>query len=425
MRKTGNSLKLSRCLGFWVLCVGLWLGLAVSTQASITPPSLSKLKSHVMVKSEPASLIKTRQFYAGDFAGLKAYLSQDGKVGRDKLKVFLEDCCGFIAHSQLKARPNVQAPPEIEEENIDVHRPLGYGKALVRQIKLSDFHLNSQSKIVMDVKGVGTMNPIKRDHKTGVLTLEQAKREFFYEKLVELVFIHAGSEQRTLRTLGILSTGFNVHSKHSNELVPGGILIREAHLRGGSRFPGMYLGPVNVGGIPRTRNDLEIYELFATEFLFRRYGLTTAGKGIETEKTVKRRRFPRILLNREFHDINIQKSYDGRLLDFGSMKHMENFALPVVLRRAYLPKTDWKTFLRNPGAHGNVERFNVADFLLPDEPRFVKKAKFKIEGIDVFLQSMQGMSPEEFECKMCAVLTRFHRQYELNRKSSFLEQCNA
>lgn len=173
-------------------------------------------------------------------------------------------------------------------EKIRAFRPEDYGRSIVFKF----------GKGLIDAKGSGAgyPGPDRFDHGSGLLSLGEALREFAYERLLRLIFLHSGSGFKTVKTYAVIDLGFDIKDEHGN-LVRAGMVLRRAH----TRSPGIFALLSNALGLK-------------IEKLLRRYGVTSAG--------AHRNRYP--------HEwLNVQGTKEGAVVDMGGYLTVDKFEKPL------------------------------------------------------------------------------------------------
>jgi hypothetical protein len=165
-------------------------------------------------------------------------------------------------------------------------RPADYGRALVFQ---------PEPGVLIDVKGSGALAPQQESHGNGLATLGEAIREYAYEHLVNKVFEHAQTGDRTVGHYAVIDAGFDV-KQHDGRIDPAGLILRQAHSRA-------------TGDLSALSNS----DTKRIEMTLRRYGITSAGA----------------YQNDPYDRLNLQGTKDGAVLDFGGFLVMPKFEKPA------------------------------------------------------------------------------------------------
>lgn len=177
----------------------------------------------------------------------------------------------FVSENQA-SQEMVNTKVPVSEEKTTVYRPILYGRAYVVSLKNNREALGitpdpgfEEEDGLLDVKGNG-LAPDKQprywNHGNGLLSLDEAFKEYLNQQLVQGIFRHSGSKFETLPTYGIIKLGFDLMTDQAN-LGPAAIMVRRAHKR-----------PENPGGLPVYQTDMQQVQLQA-ELLLRHYGVTS------------------------------------------------------------------------------------------------------------------------------------------------------
>lgn len=174
----------------------------------------------------------------------------------------------FISTSQA-AQETVNTPISTTGAPVEVHRPTGYGRAVV---KAAHSPRAGEGAIgLLDLKGAGistASSPSHGEYSTGLMSLPRALVEYAHQRLVEALFRHAGTAFTTLPVYGILDLGFDCRLPGGQRL-PAGMLVRRAHRR-----------PRGGNERPRRGSILQHVSL-EIEMLLRHYGITSCSVAFE------------------------------------------------------------------------------------------------------------------------------------------------
>lgn len=172
--------------------------------------------------------------------------------------------CAVMSKGQV-AQCRVNTPIPVQDECITAYRPPRYGRALIVPVSAGD---GDRGGGLLDVKGVGVapgIEPHFGDHGSGLEPLGEALEEYAYQRLIEGIFRHAGSDFHALPPYAVLDLGFDIKLEETAEATfPAGAYVRPAHRRwpGGRELPRY--------GTP------EQQVLWEIELLLRHYGVTSA-----------------------------------------------------------------------------------------------------------------------------------------------------
>lgn len=257
------------------------------------------------------------------------------------------------------AQDMVNTPIPVTEDETYVYRPTLYGRACITSIKNNREALGIEPPPgfededgLLDVKGFGLAPGQKHrywNHGNGLLSLEEAFKEFLNQQLVQAIFRHSGSKMETLPTYAIIQLDFSLRND-LDIMGPAGLLVRRAHRR-----------PENPGGLPVYQTEMQLIQLEA-EMLLRHYGVTSCNyitgvrvwKDTEGQFRIKygdhelQNLTPEQLKNLEevsrlddkplyFEGVNIQHTREFTLdpphltlIDFGSFEVREKFKYPIL-----------------------------------------------------------------------------------------------
>lgn len=290
----------------------------VKTETILHPPidedTLRQAQPHI-VQSKVVQ-VKGAQIILADYDLIRQDFPTLVSHSDQELDQWLIDNFAWLAEAQARlgavGEQNVhETVPIFEGEEKLAYRPQGYTRSLVFA---SDLNSPNGSKILVDVKGAGSENPTRGDHKTGILYLAEAIREFHFEKLISLLFEHAVQDNFVERNswipmitnpvYAVIDVNCSYIYKHPLLPLrePFGLVLRRSHLRGG--------GISDPEGFPNYENNQDIIDLGVTyEKTLRRYGLTTA--------IARKTRWH----DQGFRDVaNIQLTLNRELVDFGTIK---------------------------------------------------------------------------------------------------------
>lgn len=253
---------------------------------------------------DPAGLINPKvEDYLGlekpkvilaDYEAIKEDFEELRFSNNDEIDEWLIKHSALIAKSQT-GQSTVNSLIHTNGVVIQGYRPAEYGRAAV-------FRAGSG---LLEVKGIGAVDPLLVDHKTGLATLGEVIREFAYEKLVRRILAHAGAPVTTVRCYAVIDPGFDVMQRKSSP-DPAGLLVRQAH----ERFYGPHPGHAGTASVFDGKTAWSI------ESILRRYGVTSAGAN----------RNGKYLPDQ----MNIQGTKDKiRIVDFGAYLSLNRFEKPV------------------------------------------------------------------------------------------------
>lgn len=227
-----------------------------------------------------------RVIYA-DYELIKRDFPALREISHSQIDQWLLDGTAYMSKPQV-AQQLANNPILVTEKTKEAIRPPDYGRALVFPVHDSAGEMIGQ----IDAKGVGSLNPRPGGHSDGLMTLGESIREYLYEKLVNQLFAHDGSGNKTVGSYAVIDTGFQL--KHADgSTSPSGIYLRQSHRR--------YNGKMSI---------LSEFDSVRIEKILRRYGVTSAG--------AYRDRY-------RYDMINIQGTQDKAVLDFGGFLTLKDF----------------------------------------------------------------------------------------------------
>jgi hypothetical protein len=259
-------------------------GDALNSVWPLPPPrSVEELGQHRLAQEEVSRLATARVVFA-DYALLRRDFPQlcDSRLvaARPELRkvdaarraeavqrlidAWLVENAGFISAVQA-GQTVVNSPIQTTGESLSAFRPPRYGRAAIRPV---GGVAGSPGDGLLDVKGIGVASgavPHHRDHGSGLLPLAEALEEFAFQRLIEKIFCHAGTQFHALPVYAILDLGFDLTLEpEARTAFPAGALVRSAHRRwpGGKELP--------------NQGSAEHQVLTEIELLLRHYGVTSA-----------------------------------------------------------------------------------------------------------------------------------------------------
>ncbi|MCB9232387.1 MAG: hypothetical protein H6581_12030 [Bacteroidia bacterium] len=204
-------------------------------------------------------------------------------VIRQRIEEWLLRQCCFVSENQAsQARVNTKIP--VSGEQVPVYRPLLYGRATIISLKHNRDALGwpadpgfEDEDGLLDVKGTGLapgIEPRYYNHGNGLLSLEEAFREYLNQQLTQAIFRHSTSKFETLPTYAVIRLPFDLQVVDETNMGPAALLVRRAHQR-----------PLNPGGLPVYQTDMQLVQLEA-ELLLRHYGVTSCNyvTGVKVSK---------------------------------------------------------------------------------------------------------------------------------------------
>ncbi len=322
---------------------------------------------------------------------------QEGLLGA------LIDCCSYMVESQLNRDLIGVTNTEIRTtgRTTEVLRPIGYGRASVATVSFDD-ERTLQKRRLLDVKGTGWLNPSRASHRTGLLTLQEGLKDFYFSKLLQIVLAKEKRDIKVLPTYAVIAIDVKTTTNDDRDPAePAALLVRAAHYRGGKN--------VNLSGIPYMREPSQVQALLELELALRKYGITSSAREGPHDQIV-----------------NFQFSRDDRLLDFGSYHLRPQFASGLVLLRSRQNSATWKEFVKNPEVLGSVSWFSPARLVTSREEGFVSKP-----NPELFLAHFMGEnalippSGSTHQEHFCSLMLKTVRQLELQKQSfDFLDACD-
>lgn len=269
----------------------------------------------------------------------------------------LRHCC-FVSENQA-SQEMVNSKIDVSGESTTVYRPVLYGRAYVLSIKNNREALGitpdegfEDEDGLLDVKGTGLgpgIQPRYWNHGNGLLSLEEAFKEYLNQQLTQGIFRHAQTKFETLPTYAVIRMGFDLTTDVDGNLGPAGLLVRRAHRR-----------PLNPGGLPVYKTEMQLVQLEA-ELLLRRYGVTSCNPitgvrvwrhqgafkikygdhEVEHLNADQMKNLEEVSQMKDkplyFEGINIQHTREYSLdpphltiIDFGSFEIRENFTRPIL-----------------------------------------------------------------------------------------------
>ncbi len=267
----------------WALAA---LSCAVTTSAAwaIDEP-VRQVTDLAEARPEPVVRVRTARVVLADYALLRRDFAEIRAASDAQVDAWLLEKTAWIAEPQTR-QTEVNTHIETMGGGSRAFRPQSYGRALVFQ---------AGHRRLIDAKGAGALAPSQGHHSNGLATLGEAIREFSYEKLARMLFLHGRTRFETVGTYAVIDWGFDViHESGARD--PAGMLLRQAHRRYAGHSQSIFKGA--------HARDIEV--------ALRRYGVTTAGMHYAS--------------NLEGLDrINVQGTPEGAVVDFGAFLTVERF----------------------------------------------------------------------------------------------------
>lgn len=238
-------------------------------------------------RAEPVVRVRTARVMLADYALIRRDFTEVRSMTDAQIDAWLLDKTAWIAEPQAR-QAEVNTPIDVMEGRGQAFRPASYGRALV---------FPAGDRGLIDAKGAGALAPEAGHHSNGLATLGEVIREFSYEKLARMLFLHGRTRFETVGHYGVIDLGFDViHADGSRD--PAGMVLRQAHRRYAGHYQSIFKGE-------HARN---------VERALRRYGVTTAGMHFRTS---------------EIELINVQGTPEGAVVDFGAFLTVERFEHPA------------------------------------------------------------------------------------------------
>lgn len=323
---------------------------ALNTANGLVLKDLTETTPH---RIEKARNLKGARVVLADYPAIRNLLELPKSSSRSDIDRLLLDCCAYVVERQLdpKLIGEVNSLIPTKGEAFEVVRPLGYGKASVREVSIQG------RPFLIDVKGTGGINPAKKGEQggyaTGLMPMREALLDYTFAKIVGAVLMHSKRKEQTLEYLAVIKLPFRVYDPNLDRKVTASILVREGHLRGGEY--------TNYGGTPYGEDEGDNRRLLELELAFRKYGLTSTSpapkldyfrndKGEPQETT-----FAKLdIVWADLDAINIQRSRTGKLLDFTTYRIEKHFFVPLVIFKNIYKKKNMNMdeYLQKPRLYG-------------------------------------------------------------------------
>jgi hypothetical protein len=262
----------------------------------------------------------------------------------------------------------------------------------------------------LDIKGVGLADgctPRFGECSDGLLPLVSALEEYLYERLIERILEHAGSELTTLPHYALIDSGFDVIGPGVK--MPAGLVVRRAHLRD------------TASDLPVMGSERQ-YRLFEAEMLLRRYGLYSSRVN-KVEINVTDRGLEMRILNKAIplspaaletlvtrlgvkppfraDRVNIQTDADEergglQIVDFGmynAAMHFDHAVLSLVRNRPF----GWGGFL----SPAHAEFVQPDPHLVPKQPFWRSTHRFEVEHLPLIANFREGLLTSEGVYEAC------------------------
>ena len=274
-----NLVQLIRICG---LSIAVWAYFGIASPAVAYVPLRTQTGLAAPVR-ETAVRVRTARVVLADYGLIRRDFAETRELSDAQIDDWLLSKTAFVSKVQAdQSLTNTRI--ETGAGTVQAFRPADYGRALVFETGGGGF---------IDGKGAGAASsPVLNDHANGLATLGEATREFLYEKLVRTVFVAGGTGMETVEHYAVIDWGFDViHADGTHS--PAGMVLRQAHSRAAA-------------------GDSVFHDTRArlVEMNLRRFGLTSTG--------AYRNDLP-------MEAINIQRTKDGAVLDFGGFLSVEHF----------------------------------------------------------------------------------------------------